>query len=38
QLQILRATDAELQGHEARLDALEKSAGFAFWRGAPEQS
>ncbi len=38
QLQVLRATDAELQAHEARLDALEKSAGFAFWRGAPEQS
>ena len=37
QLQALRATDAELQAHEARLDALEKSAGFAFWRGAPDQ-
>ncbi len=29
---VLRAGDDELRAHEARLDALEKSAGYCVWR------
>jgi DNA polymerase-3 subunit epsilon len=29
---VLRASDRELQAHESRLDALEKSAGTCIWR------
>ena len=34
-LQVLRASEEDLAGHEERLAAIEKAAGFALWRGAP---
>ncbi|SDS06643.1 DNA polymerase-3 subunit epsilon [Halopseudomonas sabulinigri] len=34
-LQVLRASEEELAGHEERLAAIEKAAGFALWKGAP---
>ncbi len=34
-LQVLRASEEELAGHEERLTAIEKAAGFALWKGAP---
>ena len=34
-LQVLRANADELAGHEERLAAIEKAAGFALWKGAP---
>lgn len=37
QLRVLRASAEELEAHDQRLAAVEKSAGFALWRGAPEQ-
>ncbi len=32
-LRVIRASEAELAAHESRLDALQKSAGKAIWRG-----
>jgi len=32
-LRVIRASEAELTAHESRLDALQKSAGKAIWRG-----
>ncbi len=34
-LQVLRANADELAGHEERLAAIEKAAGFALWKGTP---
>ncbi|HDY98350.1 MAG TPA: DNA polymerase III subunit epsilon [Pseudomonas sabulinigri] len=34
-LTVLRASAEELEGHEERLTAIEQSAGFALWKGAP---
>src|SRR5690606_35140004 len=32
-LRVIRASEAELAAHESRLDALQKTAGKAIWRG-----
>ncbi|RMF16705.1 MAG: DNA polymerase III subunit epsilon [Gammaproteobacteria bacterium] len=35
-LTVIRANEAELQAHEAKLDEIADKAGVVIWRGAPE--